>query len=670
MRPGRDVLTGAVVAVLYALAVWAGRDTVLAGTDTALTAPAVGVAAAWVLVRRTDRSTWPDVLVGFALTAAVTAATGTAPAVAVAIGAFHMLQAVVFAALVRPLCPATWRSRARAPLNRHDVWGFLLAGAGASLASGLAIAASRALTPAGVSWDEVTIWVSRNTMGSFTVGTLVVVMRIWWPHRHGDDEYVHRMPRRSVVEYAVVAVVSPVMYVVWFLELSWLPLVFPLIGLTIWVGVRLSLPFVVLHDSVTGAVAVVITLGGVGPFAVIEDPTVRILVAHLFTGMVALVGLALAVMQEELNASLREAEQARRDARQQAQTLTTVVDTMDEGLGVVDGEGRLLLRNARARALLGGRSDEGLLGNAALFGVHRLDGTPMPDAELPHQVTLATGQPLRDVDVVVRNADVPEGRVLRFNCTPMRPQDGGGVVSVLRDVTALHQELAIAARVQRALLPQVLPVLAGYDLASAFVPAGSVGGDFYDWQETPTGLVVTLADVMGKGAGAAILAATLRTTLHEQSASDDVAAVLARAERRLSAELQDVGAFITAVRMHLSPTTGEVSYTDAGHGLSMVVHPDGTRTRLLAGRPPLGLVPDAPYPTSRTTLARGEMLLSFSDGVLDALGGSIDELGEVAALAHDAPTSHEAVRRLLARVEGTGLQEDDVTVVAIRRDAA
>ncbi|PPF10036.1 MULTISPECIES: PP2C family protein-serine/threonine phosphatase [unclassified Rathayibacter] len=80
-----------------------------------------------------------------------------------------------------------------------------------------------------------------------------------------------------------------------------------------------------------------------------------------------------------------------------------------------------------------------------------------------------------------------------------------------------RQELADGERVQRRLEPRSVPDLPGYDVAGACVQSGTVSGDFFDWRCTPDGLAVTVADVMGKGVGAAMIAATVRAALPPRS---------------------------------------------------------------------------------------------------------------------------------------------------------
>ncbi|MFC7495625.1 MULTISPECIES: ATP-binding protein [unclassified Nocardioides] len=135
-------------------------------------------------------------------------------------------------------------------------------------------------------------------------------------------------------------------------------------------------------------------------------------------------------------------ERARDAALAQSHLLGTIVDSLREGLLVLDPQERVLLRNPAGTALLGGADNEsrGVVPSDG-FGVYDLDGAPVDRHDLPHYQALS-GQPARDIDLVVRNAQVPEGRVLSFSAIPLTPAEGdgpSGVVVVFRDVTQQHR---------------------------------------------------------------------------------------------------------------------------------------------------------------------------------------------------------------------------------------
>ncbi len=254
--------------------------------------------------------------------------------------------------------------------------------------------------------------------------------------------------------------------------------------------------------------------------------------------------------------------------------------------------------------------------------------------------------------------------------------------ALLRDLAAwVEEELAVveelerASHVQAGLLPAASPRLAGWDVAGACLPARGVGGDFYDWAPTPTGVTVSIADVMGKGMGAAIIAATVRAVLRAASRRGQVEDAVAAAEEALASDLTQTATFATLLHAHVEAATGEVTYVDAGHGLSAVVRADGAVERLLADGPPLGFLldvtpGDAGRGAQRLTLGHGDLLLAVSDGVVDALGGDVAVVDDVAAAAVGAASAADAVERVLALAARSGARPDDITVVVVRRQDA
>jgi PAS domain-containing protein len=470
--------------------------------------------------------------------------------------------------------------------------------------------------------------------------------------------------------------------VAWFIGFGELALVFPLIALTVWAGSRLATPFVVLHNTAMGTATLTLTLEGIGPFHALGDPGTQVAIAQLYVGLVSFTGMALALARDERAVLDRELRAARDRAQAQAALLTTIVDTMAEGVRVVDRDGHVLVRNpAATRLLVGVPRLDGVLAapgapgapvdgadGADLVGISRLDGTPISEDELPFRQALA-GRVVRDVDLLVRTPGSPGPRIVSFSSARLPEASGGGAVTVLRDVTAEREELRRAAQIQASLLPTSTPLVPGYQLAARFVPAGSVSGDFYDWEPVPGGVVVTLADVMGKGPGAAILAATTRSVLHAREPGPDVVATLSATERAMEQDLENAGAFVTMFRAHLDAGSGALTYADAGHGLTMILRADGSTLRLTANGLPLGITLGPARRSSAAHLAPGDLLLTFSDGVLDAVGGSVDDLTRVVHAAGATRSAEGAVDSVLELVEDAGSAPDDLTVVAVLRGA-
>ncbi|GEA87911.1 PP2C family protein-serine/threonine phosphatase [Cellulomonas cellasea] len=236
----------------------------------------------------------------------------------------------------------------------------------------------------------------------------------------------------------------------------------------------------------------------------------------------------------------------------------------------------------------------------------------------------------------------------------------------------VEAELERAASVQAGLLPAAPPVLDGYDVAGACLPARAVGGDFYDWDVVPGGVTVTLADVMGKGMGAAIIAATVRAVLRASSRARGVDGALADTQAAVEPDLLGSGSFVTAFHARLDTTAHELSYVDAGHGLSLLVPADGGGVRRLTSTgPPLG-IPEyvGERLVTRLALAPGDLLVTFSDGVLDVLDGTLASVDRVGDAVRGATSAQDAVDRVLALAPAGVERPDDLTVLALRRSGA
>ncbi len=242
------------------------------------------------------------------------------------------------------------------------------------------------------------------------------------------------------------------------------------------------------------------------------------------------------------------------------------------------------------------------------------------------------------------------------------------LASWVQQELTVSQELSRASEVQQGLLPHQLLSLPGWRTAGVCIPARAVGGDFYDWYPVGEGAALTLADAMGKGIAAAIIAATVRAVLRSAARFGDVAGAVEAASAALTVDLDNAGVFVTAFHARLDMDSGVLSYVDAGHGLSIVARADGTSQRLRSTSPPLGVDADTEWSVQTVQLDPGDTLIVVSDGVLDLYDGtlgSLDNLVTLALLAHDPWEIIDAIR---ARARGTSA--DDVTVLIVRRDAA
>ena len=231
-------------------------------------------------------------------------------------------------------------------------------------------------------------------------------------------------------------------------------------------------------------------------------------------------------------------------------------------------------------------------------------------------------------------------------------------------------ELENAARVQAALLPVGTPRVPGFEVAGMCLPSGGVGGDFYDWHPTPDGqLVVTLADVMGKGLPASIITATVRAVMRTTTRDSGPAEAVREAAAALHEDLERTGRIVTMCHARLDTVQHVVRYTDAGHGLMLLVRADGSFARPPAGGLPLGVLADEEWTEGVVPLAPGDTVVAFSDGVLDLFDGTTDCLPEIAAAVWDCVDAAHVVDRFTVLAKRVGIRTDDVTMVAIRRTA-
>jgi serine phosphatase RsbU (regulator of sigma subunit) len=253
----------------------------------------------------------------------------------------------------------------------------------------------------------------------------------------------------------------------------------------------------------------------------------------------------------------------------------------------------------------------------------------------------------------------------------MRLTAAARVTSLYRRLDEQHRrleaELARAGAVQAALLPRSAPALPGFELAGRCVPARAVGGDYFSWQELAPGvLTLTVGDVMGKGIVAALVMATVRAAIRAAGYHAPPAAALDVAARALEADLEGAGSFVTVFHAQLEVAARRLTYVDAGHGHVFVLRAGGTAVGLAPRGLPLGITLGEPYEEGMCTLAPGDALIVYSDGLLDARPDLLLRPAVLADALRGAESAVEMIDRLLALAALTGPPPDDLTVVVLR----
>lgn len=239
-------------------------------------------------------------------------------------------------------------------------------------------------------------------------------------------------------------------------------------------------------------------------------------------------------------------------------------------------------------------------------------------------------------------------------------------------------ELAVASRLQRALLPTGRFECGDFVLAGAQRPAAEVGGDFFDFITRPDGRVsVVVADVAGKGLGGALVTAMLASLMRAfGQESDSPSALLVTLEKHLGPHLEPT-TFITLWHGQLDPDTGSLVHASAGHLPALLVRRGSAKGEWLRQKGiPLGIA--GPSGLGRriedreTLLGQGDLLVQVSDGITEADGPEgqfgFDRL-EAVVLRHASEGPEAVVRAVLDAVAAwtPGAARDDETVLAIAR---
>ncbi|MCH8559433.1 GAF domain-containing SpoIIE family protein phosphatase [Nesterenkonia sp. DZ6] len=230
---------------------------------------------------------------------------------------------------------------------------------------------------------------------------------------------------------------------------------------------------------------------------------------------------------------------------------------------------------------------------------------------------------------------------------------------------AQQQELDHAVVVQRAQTPRNLPQPAGFTVTAGSAPAGCVSGDFHDVVLRGDQLRVTLADVMGKGLGAGIIASAVRASMRT-APERSLQATVAEIDSLLEQDIGDLHMFVTMFCADIDTRTGQISYVDGGHSLSFIHRADGSWEHLESTGLPLAMGMGEPHELNTVQLHPGDALLSCSDGLLDLLDLE-DPYGQVEQVLREQGLEG-AVEEALRRAE-QAKAPDDVTVVVVRRDS-
>jgi predicted ester cyclase len=240
----------------------------------------------------------------------------------------------------------------------------------------------------------------------------------------------------------------------------------------------------------------------------------------------------------------------------------------------------------------------------------------------------------------------------------------------------IEQELRVARQIQQELLPETMPTLEDWRIATYYGPAREVGGDFYDFLELEDGrLGLVVGDATGHGMPAALMMSTTRGMLRAVvQSSESPGEVLARVNEALVADIPP-STFVTCFYGVLDPESGRLRYANAGHNLPCRRR-NGQAEELRARGMPLGLMPGMAYEEKEAVLEAGDSALFYSDGLVEAHDPKGEMFGfprlrrMVAEHAEEGSLVDFLMDELRSFTGDGWEQEDDITLVTLRRSAA
>lgn len=248
--------------------------------------------------------------------------------------------------------------------------------------------------------------------------------------------------------------------------------------------------------------------------------------------------------------------------------------------------------------------------------------------------------------------------------------------TVARQLSTMNTELEMARQVQLSILPKEIPHLPGLEIAARYLPMSSVAGDFYDFLVVDKKHIgVLIADVSGHGLPAALIASMLQSALASQSPhASDPARVLSGLNQSIYGKFDSH--YVTAVYLFIDMDKGAVNYAGAAHPpLLLWRAKSGRVVEYVENGLMLGPFPDSQYSVSSFSLEKGDRIVLFTDGVIEAKNSSASEFGvgrlrEVLESKHDLPICRVADALLYAvsswSEDAIGPhQSDDITLLAL-----
>ena len=402
-------------------------------------------------------------------------------------------------------------------------------------------------------------------------------------------------------------------------------------------------------------------------------------------------------------------------------TSTDLLDSLGYGYFELDLSGYLTYGNTSFFSALGYTKDE-LLGKhfrryvdrrqvSLMFNIFSMIyKTGIVEKKLPMDFVHKDGTSRTaegSIALIRDEEDQPVGyRSILLDITERKQKE----TTIIRAKKKAERELEIAREIQSSFLVKDYPQPEGWEIATHIRPARQVGGDFYDVFPIPTSkqIALIIADVCDKGVGAAMYMAIFRSLFRAYSDQQYIMrwagtpqesrgesptgmfrrdAILASGAPSLKNAIDltnnyiathhgNSNMFATVFFGLLDPVDGELLYINAGHESAFVISGDKLKKRLEPTGPAVGMLPKMEFKIETVTLASGDSLLLYTDGITDARSPSEEQFGEprlIETATSPAPSAQARIQNIMTALDrhiAHREQYDDVTLLAVQRKHA
>jgi len=392
-----------------------------------------------------------------------------------------------------------------------------------------------------------------------------------------------------------------------------------------------------------------------------------------------------ALSEAEERAERRKAEEALARAaieiRERAESYQNLFNSMRDVIVVTDHDRTILHANQPAlREIFGYELEEIISKNVSMLYATE-DDYRLMGREIFDRRESAKGMIL-ELNFRRKNGEISRGELYALKRLDSTGKAIGNI-GIIRDISErkkaeealrdsemrsyqLQVELACAAEVQTKLLPGSYPQLPGFDIAARCLPAKQVGGDFFDWHEVSPGILnLTFGDVMGKGISAAMLMVMVKSTIRSVAQSFRPAEAIRLAETALFHDLDRSESFVTLFHAQLNTADHSLAFVDCGHGFAFLLRANGSVENLVPRGLPIGVPTKKSYEEGLVFLAKGDSLIIYSDGLIDARPDLELNNKSLAENLLGAANAEAMVARLFALSDVDPLP-DDQTVLVVR----